>query len=299
MLAICQLLTFFAKIWFSINWKRVNPHRRFMIFVGYLLLALVTLWIVGNLLTRPLQDFFIFRPKKLHQNYQYTFANPPEEIFLETSHGGKLNALWFASETNSKGIVLYFHGNADNLARWGHLHHYFAQQGYDFFVYDYRGFGKSTGRRNERILYDDAVAVFQFVQQHYTPAQMIIFGRSLGSAFACRVAAETPAKMLILETPFASMKDLFYTYYPWLPRVFVFKYIFPNQKHLSKVSCPVYIFQGTDDWVVPYKCAEKLKKYVKPTDEFVTIQGGSHNNLLFYDIYNLKMKEILADGKGF
>jgi hypothetical protein len=92
------------------------------------------------------------------------------------------------------------------------------------------------------------------------------------------------------------MKELFYNYYPFLPRVFMFKYRFFNEKHLARVQCPVYIFQGTDDWVVPYSSAAKLEKSLKPQDEFITVPGGGHNNLLFYDIYNLKMQEILDAG---
>jgi pimeloyl-ACP methyl ester carboxylesterase len=62
---------------------------------------------------------------------------------------------------------------------------------------------------------------------------------------------------------------------------------------VRQVQCPIYIFQGTNDWVVPYKCAKKLQKWLKPADEFITIAGGSHNNLIFYDLYNRKMQKIL------
>ncbi len=267
-----------------------------MIFVWYGVLAVIWLWVLGNLFTYPLQDYFIFRPRKLRQDYQYAFATQTTEIFLETPHGGRLNALWFRTKEPLRGVILYFHGNSGNLARWGHFHHYFAQLGYDFFVYDYRGFGKSSGRRNERLMHEDAAAAYTYVRQYYDPEQIVVMGRSLGAAFATRVAAHNTIRLLILETPFAGMKELFYTYYPFLPRVFVFKYRLFNQETLAKVRCPVYIFQGTYDWVVPYKNAAQLQKYLKPTDEFIVVPDGGHNNLLFYDIYNLKMQEILSDG---
>ncbi len=262
----------------------------------YALAALFFCWLLGNLLTGPLQDYFIFRPQKLAQDYTFDFQSTRmEEVWLDTPHRGGINALHFRQgAAAAKGVVLYFHGNASNLMRWGHLHHYFARFGYDYVVCDYRGFGKSAGPRSERALYADAQAMYQYVQMHYEPAQIVIFGRSMGSAFACRVAAESLVQRLVLETPFASMPNLFYTYYPFLPRVFMFKYRFPNRRYLAQVRCPVHIFQGTDDWVVPYTCAARLKSCLKPGDTFVSIPGGRHNNLLFYDIYNLKMEEILS-----
>lgn len=264
-----------------------------MLIVLYIFLTLVGFWLLGNLFTYPFQDYFIFRPRKLKRSYSFSFSAQPEEIFINTLHGGKINALWFRVP-QPKGLVLYFHGNAGNLARWGHLHHRFTRFGYDFFVYDYRGFGKSTGSRNEHILYEDATAIFKHVLQYFPPEQIVVFGRSMGSAFACKVAAEAPVNKLILETPFSSMKELFYYYYPFLPKIFAFKYHFPNRKYLQNVQCPVYVFQGTEDWVVPYTCAARLKSHLKPEDEFITIPGGGHNDLLFFDIYNLKMEEILS-----
>jgi len=259
----------------------------------YLALLLLFLWLLGNLFTRFWQDYFIFRPEKLAPNYEFQFEQNFSEIFLDAPQGGKLNALWF-KRLNAKGVILFFHGNAGSLARWGHLHHLFCRLGYDYFVYDYRGYGKSVGKRNEALLYEDALVVLDFVKQHYAQAEIIAFGRSMGSAFASRVAAAGGVRTLILETPFYSMRSLFYTYYPFLPPVFLFKYHFFNHRYLREVQCPVYIFQGTKDWIVPYKCAVRLKKRLKPGDEFITVLGGGHNNLLFYDIYNRKLQEILG-----
>lgn len=260
----------------------------------WLAIAAVCLWALGNLFTGPLQHWFIFRPKVLPQDFRYQFEAPFEELFIEAPRRGRLNALWFRAAAPAKGVVLYFHGNAGSLERWGHLHHFFTRQGYDFLVYDYRGYGKSTGPRNQAILYEDAMAFYRFARQHYAPHQILLYGRSLGSVFASRVAAEHPARMLVLETPFYSLTDLFYTYYPFLPRAFYLRYRFSNARSLRKVQIPVVIFQGTDDLIVPYRCAARLQKVLKPSDHFYTVPGAGHNNLLFYDIYNRKMEEILA-----
>lgn len=256
---------------------------------------LLILWIMGNLFTGPFQHWFIFRPKKLPQDFRYQFAIPAEELWIKSDHGGRLNALWFkpTGKKSEKGVVLFFHGNADNLARWGHLHHFFGRFGYDFFVYDYRGYGKSKGERNQDLMYRDALNVYQTVRQYYPDSQIVLYGRSLGSAFAIRAAAEFPARQLILETPFHSMKDLFYTYYPFLPRAFFMRYTFPSDRYLCRVQMPVAAFQGTEDFIVPFASAERLSACLKPQDRFFSVPGAGHNNLLFYDIYNREMERLL------
>ncbi len=259
----------------------------------YLVVGAICLWGVGNLFTGPLQHWFIFRPKKLPQAHAFQFEAPFEELFLDAPHKGRLNALWFKADAPAKGVVLYFHGNAGSLERWGHLHHFFVRQGYDFLVYDYRGYGKSTGKRSQKIMYDDAMAFYRFARNHYAPDKIVLYGRSLGSVFASRVASEQAARMLVLETPFYSLTDLFYTYYPFLPRAFYLRYRFSNARSLRRVEMPVAIFQGTEDLIVPYRSAARLKRLLKTGDQFYTVPGASHNNLLFYDIYNRKMEEIL------
>jgi pimeloyl-ACP methyl ester carboxylesterase len=267
-----------------------------MILIVYIVLAVFTgLLLLGNLFTWVLQDLFIFRPQKLEATHRYQFDAPFREVSLIGKRKGLINSLWFKmpGETQSKGIVLYFHGNTGNLARWGNLHHFFFRFGYDFFVSDYRGFGKSRGPRNEHLMFEDAREVYRYVRNFYPPEKIVIFGRSLGSAFACRLAAEHPVRALILETPFASMCDLFYTYYPFLPRLFRFKYVLSNRCVLPKVRSPVFVFQGTDDVIVPLRCAARLKPALKPEDRFITIDMGRHNDLMIYEEYHRRMREIL------
>ncbi|MBK8492737.1 MAG: hypothetical protein IPL49_18085, partial [Saprospirales bacterium] len=105
------------------------------------------------------------------------------------------------------------------------------------------------------------------------PEQIVIFGRSLGSAFATWLAGRVEARMVILETPFASMRHLFRAYFPFLPPAFFFKFLFPNYRWLKKVTVPVYIFQGDEDLVVPFKVAVYLKSSLKPDDRFFDLKG--------------------------
>lgn len=255
-------------------------------------LLLVLLLLLGNLFTTVLQHLFIFRPRRLPADYAFQFSGNFEEVWLPTSGNSNIHGLWFKAP-NAKGVVLYFHGNAGSLKRWGHYHAFFRQHDYDYFCIDYRGFGKSRGPKSEARMYADAEAAYAFVGQHYPPERITLYGRSLGSTFACYLAARHAVRQLILETPFSSMKDLFYTYFPFLPKWFRFRYHFRNMEHLRQTSCPVRIFHGDRDFVVPISVARKLETALKPGDHFYLIQGGGHSNLLYYDLYQRTMSALL------
>lgn len=241
-----------------------------------------------------LQKKIIFQPKQLHKNYTYTFETPYQEFYLKGKDNANINALFFKStQINPKGIILYFHGNADNLQRWGKYHIDFTSRGYDFFAIDYHGYGKSDGEVGEQAMYSDAQLAYNWAIQRYPKERIIIYGRSLGSGAASHLAAQEDARMLVLETPFNNIAGAFNDrpYTPTMP--FEFKYRFPNDKNIQKVKYPIYIFHGTNDWVVPYQSAQKLKPFLKKEDIFFTIQGGKHKNLNTFAAYHQHLDHIL------
>jgi pimeloyl-ACP methyl ester carboxylesterase len=255
-------------------------------------LLLVLLLLLGNLFTTYLQHLFIFRPRRLPADYAFQFSGNFEEVWLQTPGNGNIHGLWFKAP-NAKGVVLYFHGNAGSLKRWGHYHAFFRQHNYDYFCIDYRGFGKSRGPKNEPNMYADADAAYTFVRQHYPPEHITLYGRSLGSTFACYLAARHAVRQLILETPFSSMKDLFYAYFPFLPKWFRFRFRFFNVENLRRTSSPVTIFHGDSDFVVPLAVARRLEPALKNTDQFILIKGAGHSNLLYFDRYLRTMSKLL------
>jgi alpha-beta hydrolase superfamily lysophospholipase len=275
-----------------------------MVWIIGILISGLLLWSLGILFTGILQDYFIFLPKKLDAGFQFQFTNPFESFLLKTENNGKVFGLWFkeGNKRSKKGLILYAHGNKGNLKRWGHYHFYFKKAGFDFMIYDYRGFGKSTGPRNEINLYLDALEVYNFAKKHYPEHKIIVYGRSMGSTFASKMAAENQPAGLILETPFSGMKDLFYCYFPFFPKIFLFKYHFDNKVLLQKVNCPVLIFQGTKDRIVPLHSAIQLKPFLKQGDKFVVIENGNHHNLMHFENYGTEidsfLKKITQAGKA-
>lgn len=257
----------------------------------YTFLILAFLFMLGNLMTWHLQHLFILPPGKSTKNTDYHFKDLFKEVFLVPAPGAKIHCLWFRSNEPSRGVILYLHGNAGNLGHWGGIGPRFTQMGFDILIPDYRGYGKSTGRIEEEAFYVDALACWNFLETNYPDVPKFIYGRSLGSGPASWLAGNTEAKGLILETPYTSMKDLFYTYYSFLPRWFLFRYEFPNAENLKKCMSPILIFAGVRDWIVPFRCSIKLKSSLKKSDEFVAIAEGGHAHLSSFPEYKAALEK--------
>ena len=247
----------------------------------------------GNLLTYSLQYRILFRPSALPNNFDFKFSAPFEEVNISSTKGGRLNCLWFKRPqgTSQKGVILYFHGNQGTLERWGQVYsQQFEHFGYDMLMIDYRGYGKSTGPISEKLFFDDALAVHDFALESYPPDKIIIYGRSIGSGPASYLASVVEAQQLLLETPFASMSELFHSYYPFLPKLFMFRFPFNNAHHLKDVSMPITVFAGTKDYITPYRSVKRLQSVLKESDTFLLIEGGGHNDLQTYE----EFREILG-----
>lgn len=237
------------------------------------------------------QDSLVFRPEPLAADFRFEFPQTFSEINLPVD-GATLNALHF-STSNPKGVVLFFHGNAGSLRRWGEVAESFTTRGYDLYIFDYRGYGKSTGKiASEKQLLDDADQVYRYVSQRYAAQNIVLYGRSLGTGLAAQIALRHPANMLILETPYVSLKDLTAQFYPLVPG-FLLKYPLRTDLALPKIKIPVYLFHGTADEVIPYESSQRILPLIRSPKELVTIPGGAHNGLRLTPVYNAALDRFL------
>ena len=235
----------------------------------------------------------MFLPTTLEQDYEYNFNHEFEELFLKTEENARINALHFKAE-KPKGVLLYFHGNAGDLSRWGVIAEDFVDLGYDVLIMDYRHYGKSVGELNENAFYLDAQFCYDYLLEHYNETDITVYGRSLGTGIATFVASKNSPKQLILETPYYSILDVAAHRFPIFPVKYLMKYHFPSNEFIQDVKCPITIFHGTDDGVVPFSSAEKLAEVApKGQTEFVVVEGCGHNNLCDFDAYNQKIADLL------
>ena len=240
-----------------------------------------------------LQDKILFRPTVLAQDYVYAFNYNFEELFLKPEEEVVINALHFKGE-NPKGVILYFHGNAGDLSRWGLITEYFVKKQYDVFVMDYRTFGKSTGALSEEALYKDAQFCYNYVKAQYREDQITVYGRSLGTGIATFTASKNQPKQLVLETPYFNIQDVAKHRFPIFPVKYLMNYRLPTNEFIARVTCPISILHGTDDMVVPFTSGKKLYDVAPKTHKsFVRIEEGSHNNLITYDAYHKHINKVL------
>ena len=237
------------------------------------------------------QESFIFFPNKTNQNYKYNFPSEFEEVYYETPNKGKIHSLRFFSK-NTKGIVLYLHGNAGNLESWSSVYPQFISRHFDVIIIDYRTYGKSRGKLSEENFYSDIQYIYNEIKKEFLEEKIIIHGRSLGTGMAVKLCSENNPKTLILESPYYSLLERAKQTTPFLPLNFMLKYKFESNKHITKIKCPIYIFHGKNDNVIPFESGKKLYGLVEDNAKFIEFENGTHSNLSSFEKYNNVMDKI-------
>lgn len=263
----------------------------------WMLAALIGIgvYILFSLIIYYFQDFFLFRPEKLPADFVFNYKDLDfEEYNLKTAEGAMINGLRFRVE-NPKGIVFYLKGNSKSIKGWGKYARDFVALGYEVLMVDYRGFGKSTGRRTQKTILQDLDVIYQQMQKHVNQKHIILYGRSLGSGFAAQLASKFKPKMLILEAPYYSMRSTARQFVPVLPVTLLIKFPIPTYQWLKEVECPIHIIHGTNDQLIPFSTSLQLAKVNAKRTTLHTILGGGHKNLNTFAAYHHILNLILTE----
>lgn len=236
----------------------------------------------------------MFKPEKLPADFLFQYEHQEiEEYNVETRDGAIINGLRFKAQ-QPKGIVFYLKGNSKSIKGWGKFAVDFTRHGYDVLMVDYRGFGKSTGRRTQKAIKRDMQVIYNKIKENVDEKYIILYGRSLGSGFAAKLASMNNPRMLILDAPYYSLSKVAKKYIPFMPLSILLKFPMPTYKWLQYVNCPIHIIHGTDDKLIPYKTSVKLSK-IKPTSTTLyTVIGGGHKNLNTFESYHKMLSEIIT-----
>ncbi|WP_313819520.1 alpha/beta fold hydrolase [uncultured Allomuricauda sp.] len=257
------------------------------------LLIIIGVYVFLSVLLYLFQDYFLFKPEKLPKDFEFDYANQEiEEYNVETRDGAVINGIRFKAQS-PKGVVFYLKGNSKSIKGWGKFAVDFTRHGYDVIMVDYRGFGKSTGRRTQKAVKRDMQVIYNKIKDNVSEKYIILYGRSLGSGFATKLASMNNPRMLILDAPYYSLSKVAKKFIPFMPLSLLIKFPMPTYKWLKYVNCPIHIVHGTDDKLIPYKTSVKLSKIKPELTKLYTVIGGGHKDLNNFESYHKMLSEII------
>ena len=256
--------------------------------VAILVLALLYALLIGTMLFN--QERMLFYPSKLADDFQF---NKPGVVERTVNvPGATLSALHFKQE-KARGLIFFLHGNAGNLDIWLPSTEFYREAGYDLFMIDYRGFGKSTGRiESEAQLHADVRASWDAIAPEYADRPVVIYGRSLGTGLATKLASEVEAAQLVLVSPYSSFVQLGKDHFPWIPS-FATRYPMRTDEWLARVTEPVMLIHGGQDALIKPSHAESLKRE-HPSAELLIIPQAGHDDIHSFPIYLESLQARLA-----
>jgi hypothetical protein len=211
-------------------------------------------------------------------------------VTLETSDGLRLFAWWASPDSANKPVIVYFHGNAGHVGYRGRLVRPFLEQGYGVLLVSWRGYGGNPGEPGEEGFYADSRAAIRFLEKNGIEAKnRVLFGESIGSAAAVKLAVEGQGGVLIMEAPFTSLADVGASHYPIFPVRWLVKDKYDSLIRMGDVNIPVLIVHGMRDRIVPVAMGRKLLEAASgPKDGYFPSQAG-HNDLFEF---GTKQKEL-------
>jgi hypothetical protein len=243
--------------------------------IGYAVLAVALFFYQPNLL------YFPDMPSREIEATPADIGLGFEALTLTTRDDEQLDA-WFIPADPARGVLLFCHGNAGNISHRLESIRVFHELGLSVLIFDYRGYGQSSGKPTEKGSYRDADAAWHYlVTQRGIPAEhIILFGRSLGASVAADLATRQSAAAVILESGFTSVPDLAAKFYPWLPVRWLSRYQYDTRKKLADIHSPVLIVHSRDDEIISYANGERLFEAANEPKQFLELRGG-HNDGFF------------------
>jgi uncharacterized protein len=242
--------------------------------VGLYLLAVAALW--------WWQERLIFLPTPLPATHRFAVAADVHERFIDVP-GARLSALHLQLPA-PKGVVFYLHGNAGNLDSWFVNADFWRQANFDLFMIDYRGYGKSSGRiESQAQLEADVRAAWAQVAPRAAGRRVVLFGRSLGTGLAARLAVDLQPDLTVLVSPYVSLRTLAREHFSWVPPA-VLRYPLATDAALPLVRTPVLLMHGEQDTLIPPSHSDRLQA-VAPQVRVLKIAGAGHNDLQAFPAY--------------
>ncbi|HSC52804.1 MAG TPA: alpha/beta fold hydrolase [Phnomibacter sp.] len=257
----------------------------------------VLLYIVLCGLYYSYQHLLYFQPQKLDVNHALTF--PMRIRFKETKMAFDANTIIdvvrFEPEIDTpKGVVLFFHGNRYNVEHYSTYAPYFTKLGYECWMPDYPGYGRSTGEISVKGLEEISIQLYKMARAKYASDSIIVYGKSLGSGVAAYLASRRDCKMLMMETPYYSLEALTREYLFMMPVSWLLRENIATNEYLPQVAAPIMVWHGTHDELIPISESAKLIPLMKPTDKFYVMPGADHNSVPASGVFAASIDSALS-----
>lgn len=206
-----------------------------------------------------------------------------ESLSIKTMDGETLDG-WYVPAKNPRGTLLFFHGNAGNISHRLDSIGIFHLLDLNVLIFDYRGYGRSTGKPSEQGTYRDAEAAWGYLteQRGIPPGEILLFGRSLGGAVATWLATRVEPAGLIVESSFSSVPDMGADLYPWLPVRWLARLSYDSKACIGTVQAPVLVIHSAQDEIIPFHHGQALFEAATEPKSLLEISGG-HNDGFILD----------------
>lgn len=237
------------------------------------------------------KQFLLFQPNK---EYSVKLPDKVTEFFVQ---GRKRNRIcvWYYSASEGSPIILFAHGNAGNISNRVHIINECMSRGISICIFDYRGYGKSSGRTNMNTMYHDMEDVYKYLiyKLKHNPEQIVIAGESIGSYPAAKLANRYQCRKLLLLYGLHSLslttKKLYPLLYPFV-KLFISKDL-RVYKELETFNGNTLILHSKEDKIVDYSNAlENSKIKSNGKIQLVTIKGGHNDAVIDWEIVNQFVK---------
>ncbi len=203
------------------------------------------------------------------------------DLVLDTDDRERLHGWWIGARGESLGHLLLCHGNAGNIGDRVLHAELLTAGGFDVLLFDYRGYGRSSGRPSEEGTYRDARAALAWLldQPEVDLSRLFYLGESLGGAVALDLALERPPAGLVLLSAFTGVREMSRLHYPFVPAVLV-PDVYPTLRRIRRLRAPLFVLHGDHDEIVPLSQGRTLFEVAPGPKRMHVFPGLGHNDLI-------------------
>lgn len=242
------------------------------------------------------QEQIIFRSKEVADNYKFKILIPHKEyIWKDTANNKQIYNAIYTPRKKTIGSIFYLHGTSNNVEYHTQFIPYFTDRGYQVWMMDYSGFGKSRGVRTEESLYLNASSMFDSfaLQYNLDSEKIILVGNDLGTGIASKLANLKSSEKLVLISPYYDLASLYKDYIPWFPFQLFLNYRLSNSEHITSFNGNVGIFFGANNMLIPYRNARKLQKVLKQGNEYHEYSNKLNSNVVDAEDFQSDLEKFL------